>query len=567
MQRLALPACLIVPGHASASDDEGGDDMPDGDGFILGSSNSASSETRLTRSGGTANPALYARNENGVGISGESQVIAPATRGIGVEGRSNLGYGVVGNSPSDGAGVRGESASGTGVEAVSDGGAGIRAESRSGPGVTAESNSGLAVAGRSFAHHGVLGTSTSRFGVVGDSVSAAGVVGTSSRSNGVEGYSSQRVGVKGASQSWSGVVGTSSTSIGVEGFSSGQIGVEGTSKTGKGVVGFSNAGVGVQGYTALAGMDASRPGTGVAGRSDSGIGVRGDSISGTGIVATSSDFVAIRAHSNGHIIGGSTVHATAENDCIYAGSKRGSGVFGISDYGTGVHGTVFRSGVGVLATTPAGIAVRAAASLGIGVFASSPNDTAVLAATSTGVAGVFFGKVNVAGPFTVFGGSKSAAVPHPDGSHRRLYSLEAPESWFEDFGRADLVHGQADVELDPDFVAVVRSDDYHVFLTPEGDSAGLFVSSRTSTGFEVREQQGGESTLVFSYRLVAKRGDIEGPRFEKVEPPEPPEAEEPRAELPEFPAPPPGPPEPPEQRDFPEPGEPPRPSEEFEAHH
>jgi len=34
----------------------------------------------------------------------------------------------------------------------------------------------------------------------------------------------------------------------------------------------------------------------------------------------------------------------------------------------------------------------------------------------------------------VIGGPKSAAVPHPDGTLRRLYCVESPESWFEDFG-------------------------------------------------------------------------------------------------------------------------------------
>ena len=33
---------------------------------------------------------------------------------------------------------------------------------------------------------------------------------------------------------------------------------------------------------------------------------------------------------------------------------------------------------------------------------------------------------------------RSAAVPHPDGFHRRLYCIECPESWFEDFGEGTL---------------------------------------------------------------------------------------------------------------------------------
>src|SRR5215207_3856366 len=66
-------------------------------------------------------------------------------------------------------------------------------------------------------------------------------------------------------------------------------------------------------------------------------------------------------------------------------------------------------------------------------------------------AGAFYGPLVVSGNFTVVGGAKSAAVPHPDGSHRRLYCVESPESWFEDFGSAKLICGEAVVALDRDF--------------------------------------------------------------------------------------------------------------------
>ena len=52
-------------------------------------------------------------------------------------------------------------------------------------------------------------------------------------------------------------------------------------------------------------------------------------------------------------------------------------------------------------------------------------------------------------------GTKSAAVPHPDGTHRLLYCVESPEAWFEDFGEGTITAGKADVKLDPDFAAVV----------------------------------------------------------------------------------------------------------------
>jgi hypothetical protein len=80
--------------------------------------------------------------------------------------------------------------------------------------------------------------------------------------------------------------------------------------------------------------------------------------------------------------------------------------------------------------------------------------------------------------------------------------VESPESWFEDFGRAELRDGRAAVELDVDFAGLVDTDDYHVFLTPEGESSGLYVSSRTTSTFEVREQPDGRSTtgLQLSHR-------------------------------------------------------------------
>jgi hypothetical protein len=108
------------------------------------------------------------------------------------------------------------------------------------------------------------------------------------------------------------------------------------------------------------------------------------------------------------------------------------------------------------------------------------------------------------------------AVPYPDGSHRLLYGLGSPESWFEDIGEGTLVEGHAKVALSPDFAAIVETASYHVFLTPYGDSKGLFVASRSAEGFEVREQQGGTSNLPFSYRVVARRKDIRPERLAKV---------------------------------------------------
>jgi hypothetical protein len=201
----------------------------------------------------------------------------------------------------------------------------------------------------------------------------------------------------------------------------------------------------------------------------------------------------------GQIPSSSSVSATGMcglNYSTYTGSGPGTGgfaIYGVSAKGHSVVGAATTAGAGAVVGATNGVA---------GAYA-----------------GVFFGPVVVGGSFTVFG-PKSAAVPHPDGTHRRLYCMESPESWFEDFGKGQLACGQADVTLDPDFAAVVNLDDYHVFLTGYGDR-DLTVTEQTPTGFRV-ETKDAASTNRFSWRVVAKRRDIAAPRFETVEvPPEP----------------------------------------------
>jgi hypothetical protein len=126
-------------------------------------------------------------------------------------------------------------------------------------------------------------------------------------------------------------------------------------------------------------------------------------------------------------------------------------------------------------------------------------------------------------------GPKSAAVKATDGKLRRMYSTESPESWFEDVGSGQLSNGSTTVQLEPGFAGVVKTDAYHVFLTLDGDSKGLYVSNKTPTGFSVHEQQGGTSNVSFSYRVIAKRKDIEEARLEHVEEPAMPALPEPPA--------------------------------------
>jgi hypothetical protein len=127
------------------------------------------------------------------------------------------------------------------------------------------------------------------------------------------------------------------------------------------------------------------------------------------------------------------------------------------------------------------------------------------------------GNLSVDGSLFVTG-TKSALIPHPDGSHRAMYAVEAPDSWFEDVGRAQLRQGVARVDIDSDFAAVSGlADDYHVFLTPEGQSNGLYVAGRSPGGFEVREQGEGNAEISFSYRIMTRRTDVRTKPFEPIE--------------------------------------------------
>jgi len=196
------------------------------------------------------------------------------------------------------------------------------------------------------------------------------------------------------------------------------------------------------------------------------------------------------------------------NSSTYAGTSPGGGgfgVYGISAKGHGLVGAVGTAGAAAVVGAVNGVA--------------------------NSYAGAFYGPVLVFGNFTVMGGAKSAAVPHPDGTHRRLYCMESPESWFEDFGTGQLECGRAEIAIDPDFAALVDLADYRVFLTEEDTHQHLIVTGRTSSGFAVEADlemaalKGRRETDLngaFSWRIVARRKDIKGERLETVPvPPEP----------------------------------------------
>jgi hypothetical protein len=100
------------------------------------------------------------------------------------------------------------------------------------------------------------------------------------------------------------------------------------------------------------------------------------------------------------------------------------------------------------------------------------------------------------------------------GHNVETYAVQAAENWFEDAGAAQLVNGVARVNLEAIFGQTVNTQiEYHVFLTPDGDCKGLYVSAKNASGFEVHELGGGTSSVAFEYRIMAKRVGHESERL------------------------------------------------------
>jgi hypothetical protein len=98
-----------------------------------------------------------------------------------------------------------------------------------------------------------------------------------------------------------------------------------------------------------------------------------------------------------------------------------------------------------------------------------------------------------------------------------VYAMQSAENWFEDAGSGQLTNGSASISLDPAFAQTVNTGvEYHVFLTPNGDCKGLYVSQKSANSFEVHELGGGASSIAFDYRIMAKRAGYENVRLADV---------------------------------------------------
>jgi hypothetical protein len=218
---------------------------------------------------------------------------------------------------------------------------------------------------------------------------------------------------------------------------------------------------------------------------------------------------------------------------VNIGASHGTGVSGtgttISSTGSsqvvlgtiGVWGDGVGSITGVLGTADVGTAMLAENNTG--TTTDLPALEAINESTTTGAMAFEAGggrgtqcTIDTGGDLTC-SGSVSGAVTTASGRAVKVYGVASPENWFEDFGSGQLSTGSTHIALEPTFASTIATGEaYHVFLTPNGDCKGLYVASKSGSGFVVRELGGGASNVSFDYRIVAKRRGYEKVRMEDV---------------------------------------------------
>jgi hypothetical protein len=269
-------------------------------------------------------------------------------------------------------------------------------------------------------------------------------------------------------------------------------------------------------------------GAGVEGVGGNGSGVIAQSTNGSATLSTSTNADGVQAYSNNFdgINSGtnnnSSLHSGRSgvwgHDDSTDGGTLNAGVTGSSLTGAGISGSSY-SDFGVFGTSPEGFGVRGYSKDGGGGYFKSDGNFVTLVAESDATPGYPFlayslgGRVyeDGSGNFYATGAMYATSfnvdsdVVTNDGRHVMSYASRSADAEMSDVGTGRIVNGHGIVRLDPAFARTLdMRSGYHVFLTPMGDSKGLYIASKSPTGFEVRESQGGVSTISFDYRIVGQ---------------------------------------------------------------
>ena len=273
-------------------------------------------------------------------------------------------------------------------------------------------------------------------------------------------------------------------------------GVLGQATTNNAIMGTSNSGVGVAGN--------SSSNAGVYGYSSTSSGVGAQSVSGHGLDAYSGSSSAIQAASGSGI----PIVAISQSNspAIDALGSTGDAIDASTSGSLGANISSSNGNGSVTAGTYIGIIGRAPA--GVGQYP--------LVLTDTNYNNLMY--VNGNGDLSIHGSYFQFAKTHR-GNVATAYTSKVTSPTVEDNGTGHLVNGVAMVQLDPAFADTIDSTRaYHVMLTPNGETRGLFVASKSPTGFVVREVQGGRSSIDFDYHIYASELGQSGVRMTELTP-------------------------------------------------
>jgi hypothetical protein len=390
-------------------------------------------------------------------------------------------------------------------------GAGVQAQATAATGTTygvfgrSASSTGTGVAGQATSTSGIT------TGVVGisNSTSGAGVSGTATATTG----STYGVYANDASSTGYAVYGTNTATSGAA------VGLYGTSA--------STTGFAVDGAnTATSGQNAGVYGT-TASPGGAGVWANNSATTGYGYGL----YAASNAATRGVGIYGTATSASGEGYGVIGFISSASGI-GVSGYGptistigsalqgsAGVWGDTSSGSVGVLATASSHEALAAynSATNVATMFVENQEDTnnsATVFATYSDYGG--YCDIFVNGNLTC-SGSVGGHASINQSRDVALYSVQAADNWMEDAGSGQLRDGVAVVKLDADYAQTVNTSmDYHVFLTPNGDCKGLYVTQKSPASFEVHELGGGVSNIAFDYRIMARRKGFESTRLADI---------------------------------------------------
>lgn len=279
-----------------------------------------------------------------------------------------------------------------------------------------------------------------------------------------------------------------------------------------GVWGKSSGGTGVQGNSTATNKNSGVSGVNSA-TSGTGYGVYGRSSNGPGIYGASSTHNAVEGHASspGAYNGAPTAGVAGFwEPCGTCYADNAAGVYGFASgytsggygYGKGTYGVYAESAAG----NDEGAALLAKSDGSAYIFQGFGNGTASQCLMDSSANLTCTGKIQGGAPL---------ATRHrlANGQHVLAYAAESATATIEDVGTARLVEGVANVQIDPTFAATTDHKWYYVFLTPLGDTRGLYVSSKTASGFQVRETEHGRSNIEFDYRVVAHPRDAKYERL------------------------------------------------------